>query len=522
MSPLDACREQYEKDLARQTHCCVLEHIKAEHKAANRKLFEQLLRYQQDIDAKGARPLQPSPAGEERSKGSAAAPMYPENLTIRDPRQLKQILPIPDIHKISDCDLIYRFLIARRMDVSLATSDILHYIGFREKYNLNAILWDREVEAVFNGLDGEELIQQVMAEMAKAGTASAAKVKPTRPLLQAGWAAWNCGVDKRGHVLLYQRPNPKELAMLERRWPHVEGQYDCRHPDFYAVTPPHSNLLQRVYLRELEKGRRLARLLNYNQQYIIREGLHVQTGAEPTSPDTFMDNGGGVTCLIDVGRVKVSHITSSKYKKAFKLFRLLSLMGQSFYPENMNRMIIINGGFIFSMLFKLVRGWLDPQTQQKIVLLSATNRATLEELSSDTHDTPPSHTANSRDESDDDSVPAAATELEKTGLELRDALAEYIHEDFIPSWYGGRLPVVDAPLFYGGSPPKSLAGNPHYAAACQRLRARVVPQLLPDEFLFSHATEQEAVSEEEWRAFCRRTESILLRRVSSTAKRIQQ
>lgn len=517
MSPLDACREQYEKDLANQTHCCMLEHVEEENRAANRKVFVRLLRYQQDINTRGTLPFEPDPTdAQKKSKGgNSAAPAYPENLTIRDPRQLKQILPIPDIHKVSDCDLIYRFLIARRMDVDLATNDILSYIGFREKYSLDTILWDREVEAVFNGLDGEELVQQVMGEMKK-GATPAPKVKITRPLLQAGWAAWYCGVDKRGHVIFYQRPNPKELAMLEKRWPYIEGQYDCRNPEFHSVTPPYSNLLSRVYLREVEKGRRISRLLNYNQQYIIREGLHVQTTVKPTSTDTFMDNGGGATCLVDVGSIKLSHLTSSKCKKAFKLFRVLSLTGQSFYPENMSRMIIINGGFVFNMLFKLVRPWLDPQTQKKIVLLSATNRATLDELSSDSNLMSQSHETNDSEESDDDGTPVVGTDSERAKYALRDALAEYIHEDFIPSWYGGRLPVVDSPLFYGASPPKSLAENPQFAAACERLCARVVPQLLPDAFIFANAKEREGVGQEEWEAFCSMTERTLFRKQAST------
>lgn len=516
MSPLDACLEQYEKDLANQTHCCMLEHIKEENRAANRTVFVKLLRYQQDINTKGTLSFEPDPTDAQKSKGSSAAPTYPENLTVRDPRQLRQILPIPDIHKVSDCDLIYRFLIARRMDVDLATNDILHYIAFREKYSLDTILWDREVEMLFNGLDGEELMQQVMEEMKK-GTTPAAKVKITRPLLQAGWAAWNCGVDKRGHVIFYQRPNPKELAMLEKRWPYIEGQYDCRNPDFHSVTPPYSNLLSRLYLREVEKGRRISRLLNYNQQYIIREGLHVQTAVKPTSTNTFMDNGGGATCLVDVGSIKLSHLTSSKYKKAFKLFRVLSLTGQSFYPENMSRMIIINGGFVFNTFFKLVRPWLDPQTQKKIVLLSATNKATLDKLSSDSSHMSPSQATNDSEESgDDNGAPAAGADSERVKYALRDALAEYIHEDFIPSWYGGRLPIVDSPLFYGVCPPKNLAENPQYAAACERLRARVVPQLLPDVFIFANAKESEGVSQEEWEAFCSLTGGTLLRRQVAT------
>lgn len=519
MAPLDACREAYERDLASQTHCCVLEKIQDEHKVANRKVFDQLLRYQQDLDAKGSLPFTPDPTDEQKKKSKDSnngnAPVYPENLTIRDPRQLKQILPIPDIHKLSDCDLIYRFLIGRRMDVGLATSDILHYIGFREKYNLNTILWDREVEVTFNGLDGEELVQQVMVEMKKKSLTSAAKVKITRPLLQAGWAAWNCGVDKTGHVIFFQRPNPKELAMLEKRWPYVEGEYDCRNPDFHSVTPPYSNMLSRVYLRIVEKGRRISRLLNFNQQHILREGMHIDTGVAPTSADTFMDNGGGSLCLVDVANVKVSHITSSKCKRAFKLFRVLSLLGQSYYPENMSRMIIINGGFVFNMLFKLVRPWLDPQTQRKIILLSATNKASLDDMSSDSnHSSPSQGAANaSGEESDDDAdTQASGTEADKANFALRTALAEYIHEDFIPSWYGGRLAAQDSPLFYGGAPPKSLTTNPHYAAACERLRARVMPELLPDDFIVNKAEEGAEVGQEEWKAFCQLTQRTLFRK----------
>ncbi|KPA75166.1 hypothetical protein ABB37_08828 [Leptomonas pyrrhocoris] len=516
MTTLEACKAQYVKDLEHQDHCCVLEKITPEHKALNRRVFDTLCSYQQEITAKGTLPYQPDPLEEKKKKGDTS-PTYPENLTIRDPRQLKQIMPIPDIHKVSDCDLIYRFLIGRRMDVKLALGDLLHYIGFRERYDLNGILWDREVEATFNGLDGEELMQFVMSEMKRKNYTTADKVKLPRPLLQAGWAAWNSGVDRRGHAIFYQRPNPKELAMLEKRWPYVENEYDCRNPDYNSITPPYSNMLTRVYLRVLEKGRRISRLLNYNQQHIIREGLGCLDGVKPTSADTFMDNGSGTTCLVDVGCVKVSHITSSKCKRAFRLFRVLSMMGQSYFPENMNRMIIINGGFIFNMLFKIVRPWLDPQTQKKILLLSATNKASLDELSSvDSNSPSPSQNVNGSGEESDDEVSKdgseKAKESDKANFALRHALEEYIHPDFIPAWYGGSQPLSEAPLFYGGAPPKSMTANPFYAAATERLRAVVLPELLPDDFIFAHAEEHQPVKKEEWEAFCELHRSTLFRK----------
>ncbi|KPI88391.1 hypothetical protein ABL78_2510 [Leptomonas seymouri] len=515
MADLESCKAQYLKDLAHQHYCCNFTKITPEHKELNRTVFTTLCDYQQEINAKGTLPYQPDPLDSKKKNDNS--PAYPENLTIRNPRQLKQVMPIPDIHKVSDCDMIYRFLIARHMDVKLALNDILHYIAFREKYNMNGILWDREVESTFNGLDGEELLQFVMNEMKRKGLTTADKVKLPRPLLQAGWAAWNSGVDKHGRTLFYQRPNPKELAMLEKRWPYVENEYDCRNPDFYSLTPPYSNMLTRVYLRVVEKGRRISRLLNYNQQHIIREGLHYQEGPKLTSADAFMDNGSNMTCLIDVGSVKVSHMTSSKYKHAFKLFRILSIMGQSYFPENMHRMIIINGGFVFNLLFKLVRPWLDPQTQKKIILLSATNKAGLDELSGTDSSSPsPSQNVNGSGDDSDDEVSGGSSEkakdYDKANFALLNALEEYIYPEFIPTWYGGAQPLKDSPLFYGDTPPKSMTSNPHYVAASNRLRARVLPELLPDNFLLSHAEKEQPVSKGEWEAFCALHRSTLFRK----------
>lgn len=510
MAKLQACKEQYELDIARQTHCCSLSRIDDTHRAANRKVFEKLLQCQAEIDAKGHLAYRVDVI-DTKKKQKEGVVTYPEGLVIESPRRLRQVLPIPDIHKISDCDTIYRFLIARRMDAAQAVVDILHYIGFREKYNVDGLLWDREVESMFNGLDGEELLQSVMAEMAKKGLQSAAKkpVKISRPLLQPGWASWNCGVDKTGHVVLFQRPNPKELAMLEKRWPYAEGEYDYRNPDFHSVTPPYSNLLVRLYLRVLEKGRRLSRLLNYKNQHILREGLKIGVSSE--APSDFMDNGGGVTCLTDVGMVKVSHLTSSKYKKALSVFRYVSLLGQSFYPENMNLMIIVNGGFMFNMIYKLVRLWLDPQTQKKLVLLSATNRASVDELNdtaSPVSATPSAHDGD--DDSEDESIPPSA-ENDTRNFALRQALSEYIDDAFIPSWYGGKLAAVDAPLCYGSAPPKHLVSNPCFDLACERLKAKVMPELLPDDLIFANADEGEPVGEEEWQRYCEATRKVFFR-----------
>jgi hypothetical protein len=513
MNALEACRVQYEVDLAAQTRCCVLQTLTEAHKTSNRTVFEQLVEYQRSIQLHGTLPFTPdSEARRKQYKDAANGIRYPENMMVRSPRELQQILPIPDIHKVSDCDVIYRFLIARRMNATLATQDILHYVAFREKYNLNHILWDREVESIWNGLDGEELLTETMRAIddEKTKKRSSSKVKPSRLLLQPSWSASNCGVDRWGHVVYFQRPSPKDLAPLVKRYPYVEGAYDHRNPDFHAVTPPRANLLVRLYMRSMEKGRRLSRLLNYQRQHVLRETLGIRLDESPSTlpdsacPSGFTDQGDGITCLIDVGQVKMRYITSSKYRDAFRLFQLVSIMGQNYLPENMCRTIIINGGFIFNVIYKLVKPWLDEQTRKKLILLSQTNSQEVDPSSSVSPLSPSMDSHAPTDENSDDESTSEADNNNNSSANfaLRLALEKYIDTKFIPSWYGGKLAVVDAAYYYGdGGPPKALTQNPHFEEALKLIQGKTVPELVSDSWLLQHAPEGEPVCEAEWKQF---------------------
>jgi hypothetical protein len=80
-------------------------------------------------------------------------------------RQVMQIvtdlLPFADINKTNDCDLIYRFLIARKWDVAEAVKSIRIYIQWRQEENIDRVMWEtvedsiKEIVAVFFGLDRE-------------------------------------------------------------------------------------------------------------------------------------------------------------------------------------------------------------------------------------------------------------------------------------------------------------------------------------------------------------------------------
>eukprot|EP00744_Colponema_vietnamica_P020121 GILI01028562.1.p1 GENE.GILI01028562.1~~GILI01028562.1.p1 ORF type:complete len:312 (-),score=47.45 GILI01028562.1:81-971(-) len=117
---------------------------------------------------------------------------------------IEDILPIPDIHKTNDCDLIYRFLIAKKWDTKITAQAIRDYVKWRKDERIDELLWE------------------------------------TFP---ADTDALNCvykGFDREGHPVYFDRPDPKVLGVL-------------------LVAHP-KELLMRVHLRSMEQGRRLQKM----------------------------------------------------------------------------------------------------------------------------------------------------------------------------------------------------------------------------------------------------------------------
>lgn len=115
------------------------------------------------------------------------------------------ILPINDIHKVSDCDLIYKFLIARRWDCEAAAKGLRDYATWRTENKLNEIMW-------------EEFPPE------------------TRAL-----ACEFRGFDRFGHPVFYDKPDPKLIADLLTKFPR--------------------ELLLRIHFKVMEWGRRLCKQL---------------------------------------------------------------------------------------------------------------------------------------------------------------------------------------------------------------------------------------------------------------------
>ena len=95
---------------------------------------------------------------------------------------LTDVVPIPDIHKTSDCDLIYRFLIAKRWNVKEAAEGIRKYIVFRAENKMDQILWEPFPEEL-------EKLYRFM------------------------------GVDLTGQPVGYNRPNPAFVSEMMQKYP---------------------------------------------------------------------------------------------------------------------------------------------------------------------------------------------------------------------------------------------------------------------------------------------------------------
>jgi hypothetical protein len=53
-------------------------------------------------------------------------------------------------------------------------------------------------------------------------------------------------------------------------------------------------------------------------------------------------------------------------------------IGQNYYPECMGQMFILHAGFLFSGIWAVVKGWVDPKTQQKISIISGNGHKELQ------------------------------------------------------------------------------------------------------------------------------------------------
>lgn len=63
------------------------------------------------------------------------------------------------------------------------------------------------------------------------------------------------------------------------------------------------------------------------------------------------------------------HGCKLEIRKVFHLFRQSLYVDENYYPERLGQMIVINPPIIFPILWNIVKHWLDPVTQTKIIVI---------------------------------------------------------------------------------------------------------------------------------------------------------
>ena len=197
--------------------------------------------------------------------------------------QVQDIVPFSDIHKRSDCDLIYRFLIANRWKVDPTVSGLRNYIKWRTENEINTLLWETFPEEL--------------------------------DCLKARFK----GLDREGHPVYYDRPDPQQLRVLLQKVPR--------------------ELIVRAHLCMMEQCRRLCKMHNTDR----------------------------VTCVLDCSLVSMGIIANPS---AMGILKEMSKLDQTVYPENMRTMLICNAPWAFSTLWRVIRPLLDERVQKKIQFVS--------------------------------------------------------------------------------------------------------------------------------------------------------
>ena len=83
-----------------------------------------------------------------------------------------------------------------------------------------------------------------------------------------------------------------------------------------------------------------------------------------------------LTGIMDLKNAVLSKLL---FGKPIELLSVILKLDQDHYPELLKQMFIINAPFIFSAVFKIAKGFLDPKTVSKISVESGSNRAKLAE-----------------------------------------------------------------------------------------------------------------------------------------------
>lgn len=140
--------------------------------------------------------------------------------------KVRDVLPLDDVYKVNDCDMIYRFLIGKHWNVAQAVEGIKDYAALRAKESVNQILGtsiDSELESVVaelygTDLDGNPVLwfcpdQSVILPVMKKYNKSDITRANIRQMEQARFCTLACGRDRCTYVMDLANISMKSINM---------------------------------------------------------------------------------------------------------------------------------------------------------------------------------------------------------------------------------------------------------------------------------------------------------------------
>ncbi|WFD05404.1 hypothetical protein MVES1_000734 [Malassezia vespertilionis] len=155
---------------------------------------------------------------------------------------------------------------------------------------------------------------------------------------------------------LYESFNFPEREAVSKIYPQYYHKIDANGRPVYIEQLGRLNIKE---LFEITTPERLIQQLIYEYEKFQRERLPVCSEIRHELIET--------SCTI----LDLKNVGVSQFWKVSSYVQQASKIGQYYYPETMGRFYIINAPFIFTTVWSVIKGWLDPVTTEKIQILGS-------------------------------------------------------------------------------------------------------------------------------------------------------
>ena len=251
------------------------------------------------------------------------------------------------LHSCSDITL-HRFLIGDDLNAVKAAASIRASLAWREKV----------------GADASRLAQQKQAFVAAGLAFPATEMRTNVYVTSKGKINYKMMQDLPGAPCAMQQPH------YDTGYGHF--QFGTREWHFWATdgSPIAVRNMGRTdpatFLVEGRPEKYLEMLMNYNE--MMRLSMEMMS-LEQKRLVRFHT-------VIDLGGLGVKHMAP----KAVTVFKSMADVLADNYPEVVHKMLVINAPWIFASLYSLLKPWIPAETQNKITIVGADYRATLDAL----------------------------------------------------------------------------------------------------------------------------------------------